>query len=133
MSEDYIAPVKVNVDEEDKQKDNEGLKLYTSNGRHNYKDDLGNFRIVSESFSSAQNNPYVHAIEGEHKLFIKIGENGRVFNPYGLYTEGMETKQRVGRPTWKFRSVNRDCFNNYVTFLRTKNEVFLRHAERDLI
>lgn len=133
MSEHIIKPIEVELDEQDKVQEDNGLKLYTSNGKHNFKDDDGNFRITSEPLYTAQENPYVHAIGGKNRYLVKISEHGRLFNPYGLYSEGMETKKRVGRPTWKFRSTTKECFNNYITFLRTKNEIFLKHAERELI
>ena len=111
----------------------EGLLLYTSNGRQEFKDGQGNFRINGSSYDEASKNPYVHAINNHGKYFIKIGENGRIFNPYGLYSEGLEAKQRVGRPTWKFRSTGKTNFNHYVKFLSTKNEVFLKNVEREMI
>ena len=81
----------------------------------------------------AKEHPYIHAIQTANRFMVKVGQNGRLFNPYGLYSEGMETKQRVGRPTWKFVTTNESNFKNYVKFLTTKNEVFLKNAEREII
>ena len=74
----------------------------------------------------AKVHPYIHAIQTPNRFMVKVGQNGRLFNPYGLYSEGMETKQRVGRPTWKFLTTNQNNFKNYVKFLTTKNEIFLK-------
>lgn len=107
--------------------------LYTISSREDYKDQEGNFRIAPMDLQKAKENPYVHAIKTANRFMVKVGQNGRLFNPYGLYSEGMETKQRVGRPTWKFITTNESNFRNYVKFLTTKNEVFLKNAEREII
>lgn len=93
----------------------------------------GDFYTLEVATVDAESNPYAHAIKSHTTLYVKVGENGKLFNPYGLFSEGMEKKQRVGRPTWKFRSVSRAIFNNYVRFLSTRNETFLRNAEREMI
>jgi hypothetical protein len=36
------------------------------------------------------------------------------------------------RNRWKFRRVNRSTFQTYCTFLKTKHQIFLRHAERNI-
>ena len=109
------------------------IYLYTISSREDYKDQEGNFRIATMDLQKAKENPYVHAIKTANRFMVKVGQNGRLFNPYGLYSEGMETKQRVGRPTWKFITTNESNFRNYVKFLTTKNEVFLKNAEREII
>ena len=104
--------------------------LYTVIGRHDFVDDNGFFQVNFQPIEEAKKNPYVHAIKHQNRYLVKLGENGRLFNPYGLYSEGMETKQRVGRPTWKFINTTKNNFEQYITFLKTKNEVFLKNAER---
>ena len=107
--------------------------LYTISSRQDYQDEDGNFRIESMDLDKAKVHPYIHAIQTPNRFMVKVGQNGRLFNPYGLYSEGMETKQRVGRPTWKFVTTNENNFKNYVKFLTTKNEIFLKNAEREII
>ena len=107
--------------------------LYTVSGRQDFVDENGFFQINFQPVDDAKKNPYVHAIKHQNRYLVKLGENGRLFNPYGLYSEGMETKQRVGRPTWKFVTTNENNFKNYVKFLTTKNEIFLKNAEREII
>lgn len=118
---------------EDKNTSKENMILYTVNGREDFVDEEGFFRIKFQPIERAKLNPYVHAIKYQNRYLVKLDENGKLFNPYGPFTEGMETKQRVGRPTWKFRNTNRNNFNQYVNFLKTKNEVFLKNAEREMI
>jgi hypothetical protein len=96
--------------------------LYTVRGREDFVDENGFFQINFEPVDTAKRNPYVHAIKHQNRYLVKLGENGKLFNPYGLYSEGMETKQRVGRPTWKFINTTKNNFEQYITFLKTKNE-----------
>jgi hypothetical protein len=132
MSEHVIRQNKDRVDPLREPKVNEIL-LYTISSRQDYKDEDGNFRITSMDLDKARVHPYIHAIQTPNRFMVKVGQNGRLFNPYGLYSEGMETKQRVGRPTWKFVTTNENNFKNYVKFLTTKNEIFLKNAEREII
>jgi len=107
--------------------------LYTVRGREDFVDENGYFQINYQPIERAKTNPYVHAIKHQSRYLVKLGENGKLFNPYGPFSEGMETKQRVGRPTWKFINTTKANFDQYVTFLKTKNEVFLKNAEREII
>ena len=132
MSEHVIRPNNSNAKSLKGAKTNEIL-LYTISSRQDYKDEDGNFRIESMDLDKAKVHPYIHAIQTPNRFMVKVGQNGRLFNPYGLYSEGMETKQRVGRPTWKFVTTNQNNFKNYVKFLTTKNEIFLKNAEREII
>jgi len=138
MSEHVIRP--------DKDKDREGFYtdevrdtsnhntiLYTVRGREDFVDQDGFFQVNFQRIEQAKLNPYVHAIKHNSRFLVKLGENGKLFNPYGPFSEGMETKQRVGRPTWKFINTTKANFDQYVTFLKTKNEVFLKNAEREII
>ena len=112
---------------------NQNTVLYTVRGREDFVDQNGCFQINYQPVEKAKTNPYVHAIRHNHRYLVKLGENGKLFNPYGPFSEGMETKQRVGRPTWKFINTNKNNFDQYVNFLKTKNEVFLKNAEREII
>ena len=132
MSEHVIRQNKDRVDPLREPKLNE-ICLYTISNRQDYKDENGDFRIESMDLQKAKEHPYIHAIQTPNRFMVKVGQNGRLFNPYGLYSEGMETKQRVGRPTWKFVTTNENNFKNYVKFLTTKNEIFLKNAEREII
>jgi len=107
--------------------------LYTVRGREDFVDNDGFFQINFQPIDAAKRNPYVHAIKHQKRFLVKLGENGKLFNPYGPFSEGMETKQRVGRPTWKFINTTENNFKQYITFLKTKNEVFLKNAEREII
>ena len=66
--------------------------------------------------------------------YIKIGAHGHVYNPMGLYTEGLANKinKKIGRDEFVLRKVNEYSFNLYIQFLKTKNPGHLALAEREL-
>ena len=65
---------------------------------------------------------------------IKIGAYGRIYNPIGMYTEGMASKfsSKSGKEEWRMKEVNESIFNLYTAFLKTKNVAHLTLAERGL-
>lgn len=69
--------------------------------------------------------------ENNTKHFIKTGRDGKIFNPWGMYSEGTETKQRGNENYWKFSSVNEKCFEYYLKFLQSRNSGWLISAERE--
>ena len=133
MSEHVIREQDKDLTEDYRDTTNHNTILYTIKGRHDFVDQDGRFQVNFEPVEKAKSNPYVHAIKHNSRYLVKLGENGKLFNPYGPFSEGMETKQRVGRPTWKFINTSKNNFDQYVTFLKTKNEVFLKNAEREII
>ena len=133
MSEHVIREQDKDLTEDYRDTTNHNTVLYTIRGRHDFVDQDGRFQVNFEPVEKDKNITYVHAIRRNSRYLVKLGENGRLFNPYGPFSEGMETKQRVGRPTWKFINTTKANFDQYVTFLKTKNEVFLKNAEREII
>lgn len=58
---------------------------------------------------------------------------GRMLNPVGLYfrrDRAAASDPRTGRTRYVFRAVSEAAFKDYLHFLTTKNETFLRSAER---
>jgi hypothetical protein len=68
------------------------------------------------------------------KHFIKIGLNGRVFDPWGMYSEGTQKDfaKRLGKPKWNFAECSKKCFDLYINFLQSRNPAWLKNAEREL-
>lgn len=72
---------------------------------------------------------------GNVKYFVKTGnvgaEAGRLFNPASLNLRaGDEGRKRDGQGRYVFRKVNKEVYEQYLLFLRTRNQQFLRRAER---
>jgi hypothetical protein len=65
------------------------------------------------------------------KYFVKQNKYQELFNPFGMYSEGMEN-EKVNRvePKWYLRQVTQDCFYAYMQFLQSKNTVSFSQAER---
>jgi hypothetical protein len=68
------------------------------------------------------------------KRYVKMGLDGLLFNPWGMYSEGTEDKYvtRYGKPQWSFAEVTEKCFINYVKFLQSRNRAWLNNAEREV-
>lgn len=101
-------------------------------GEHDFIDQDNNPRMNKESPKTL-----AKSVDGESqtRYFIKVGTHGRIYNPMGMYTEGNEAKflAKIGKNEWSFKSVNKEIFDKYINFLRTKNIAWLNNAERDMI
>ena len=70
---------------------------------------------------------------GDHnRYFVRRDGDGSFYNPIGLYSDGYMTRtgKRISKPELDFRTVNQNVFYLYLQFLKTKNEAWLRNAER---
>ena len=98
----------------------------------------GNYPIIevlrSEIDDSADAFAYRLWNGNRFKYFVKQGRYGKLFDPTGIYSEGTIKKRnrRAGKPEWTFTEVTELVFNLYIDFLRTKNGMYLRHAEREV-
>lgn len=65
--------------------------------------------------------------------YIKMGPNGQLYNPTGMFAEGNHNKflAKLGKPQWKFTKVNSKVFELYLNFLKTKNIAWLNNAQRE--
>jgi hypothetical protein len=69
--------------------------------------------------------------------FCKMGttghDQGRFVNPRGMYfrmTDLNRSETRLGRERYAWKRVAAEVFSQYLKFLTSKNEQFLRQAER---
>lgn len=72
---------------------------------------------------------------GDHITYwVKINKRGLLYNPLGIYNLAIEKRvKRNSKDNWVFRKVSEDVFANYIEFLKTKNESYLRMAERSRV
>ena len=103
-------------------------EFYTLFGMEDYVDDNGNTRQTQHGKKT-----YAKRVDG--KCLVKIGIDGRAFNPLGLFSEGQANKTlaKVGKDQYNFKRVNSKVFDLYVSFLRTKNIAWLNNANRELL
>lgn len=66
-----------------------------------------------------------------YSYYIKSGRDGSLFDPWGI-GEDTEKKEFGSEPYWRFKTVNKKCFELYVRFLESKNNSFKLHAEREI-
>lgn len=111
-------------------------KNFTISKHADYKDQDGNYIVIDDK---PRENAFTYAYfaedeeTGKKKYFIRTNNNGRLFDPYGIYTEGYQLKKMAGQSQWKFRECAEDAFKHYTHFLRTRQEMHLRSAERVMI
>jgi len=103
-------------------------EFYTLFGMEDYVDDNGNTRQNKQDKKT-----YAKRVDG--KCLVKIGIDGRVYNPLGLFSEGNANKTlaKVGKDQYSFKRVNNKVFDLYISFLRTKNIAWLNNANRELL
>ena len=72
--------------------------------------------------------------ETRSKYYVKVGPDGYIFNPWGMFTEGTESEyqRHRGKNRWNFREVSERCFLFYNKFLQSKNKAWLTNAEREI-
>ena len=68
------------------------------------------------------------------RYFVKVGTDGSIFNPWGLFSEGTQSNyaKRMGKSRWNFKEVNKRCFELYNNFLESRNQAWLANAEREI-
>ena len=121
------------IDEEKPSPSDKIVSVYTMTGDHDFKDEEGFPRLPSGKQDDV--SAYAKKIEigARHKYYVKRGRHGRLYNPYGLYSEGTAAKQRThaGKPEWEFSESNEKVFSFYINFLKTNNAAWLNNAERE--
>jgi len=106
---------------------NEDL-FYTLFGMEDFVDTDGNTRQNTEGKKT-----FAKRVDG--KCLVKIGIDGRAYNPIGLFSEGHANKTlaKIGKGQYNFKRVNSKVFDLYTSFLRTKNIAWLNNANRELL
>jgi hypothetical protein len=105
---------------------------FTMFGKHDSLADDGSPLINDEDDPNALAK-IIWINDGYPKYMIRRDSNGRLFNPLGM-DEGRHNKflHHAGKDQYEFRSVNRNAFDHYLYFLKTKNLSHLRTAEREI-
>ena len=137
---------KINKDGEhifiiNKDKDPEELErketVYTMIGNHDYVEN--EYTCLELTSTEAEESPDAHAMSIEignrTKYYAKRGRHGKLFNPIGMYSEGMASKRlgHAGKLEWRFIEIKKRAFEFYRDFLKTRNLAYLNNAERELL
>lgn len=69
----------------------------------------------------------------DSKYYVKGDENGNLFDPWNLLSEKSTDFDRLkGKGVWDFKEVKNKPFELYKTFLKTRNQLWKRHAEKEV-
>ena len=111
--------------------------VYTMIGNQDHLED--EYPCLELTSSEAEESPDAHAmsikIGNRPKYYAKRGRHGKLFNPIGMYSEGMASKRlgHAGKLEWRFIEIKQKAFEFYKDFLRTRNLAYLNNAERELL
>ena len=112
--------------------------VYTITGQQDYLED-DRYPCVQMDAETAKESSSAFAMQitiGKRtKYYAKRGRHGRLYNPLGMFSEGMAAKRlgHAGRLEWRFIEIGERAFAFYRDFLRTKNIAYLHNAERELL
>lgn len=107
------------------------VKCYTVKGKEDYLDP-DNYPITNIE-SDIRTHAKLVTIGNTRRYYVKRSKTGRLFNPLGLFDENQQLKQmrHASKPQWEMKMTNQKVFSNYIEFLKTRNEAYLRNAERE--
>lgn len=73
-------------------------------------------------------------VNNQQIFYIKIDDEGQFFNPMSPEPNASDHKYKMMKnnkdKAWQFVKVSAECFNHYITMLKTRNVLHLRMAER---
>jgi hypothetical protein len=111
--------------------------IYTMIGTQDYLEDEYPCLTLTSTEAEEAIDAYAMKIQiGERvKYYAKRGRHGRLFNPIGMYSEGMASKRlgHAGKLEWRFVEIKERAFEFYRNFLKTRNLAYLTNAERELL
>lgn len=107
-------------------------EFFTLMGSEDFMDDNNNPRVTKET----NDKVYAKRIlrdDGSYRYSIRLSSSGKLFNPLSIYdnTGNKNFIERICRSSDKFRNVNGQAFDLYLSFLKTKNTSWLNNAERE--
>lgn len=119
-------------------------QLYCLIGKEDFIDEEGYPRLNdSESDNvvakSIQNKKGKNIVSSQNycTYFLRISPNLKLYNPINRLSPVKDKRQynfidSVCKEKWMFKEVNKQTFDKYLTFLKTKNISWLKDAEREL-
>lgn len=125
---------KINPNKKTAAKKQRKFTAYTLFGSHE-RLNKDSFPVVEERSIEESDNVYdiidslpsnAYAVKCDNLYLIKTGRYGNLLNPMSSIAE---TKDR-GKASFLFKKFNKEVFDYYVMFLKTKNPAWLLNAER---
>lgn len=94
-------------------------------------DEDGNARLINDKefvFADAKYDGF------KKKYYVKILNDGRVFDPYSKQTYFPDKTDKLLYPNGdRYLEVGKNCFDYYLIYLRTRNKLYLNLAEREKV
>lgn len=117
------------------EKNNDDGLFFTMIGLEDFIDDQGFPRLNHTDSKNIFAKKYKN-INEKYRYMILTNNYRKLFNPISIYgnntnKESLFLNKNI-RSDGKFREVNEVCFDYYITFLRTKNSIWLTKAEREV-
>ena len=131
-----IAEIKIKTTPEKNESQEDVVELgYTSSDKSS-RDESGHYSFDSaKEIDVSSNKCYAKQYcfsNGQNKYYVKFGPDGKMFNPWGMYSEGTESKSVRNESYWRFRKTTKKCFDFYLRFLQSRNSGWLKNAEREI-
>lgn len=105
---------------------------FTVMGEQDFLDEEANPRLKTDSIK-AYAKIVTDLKEKTTKFFIKTDHYAKLLNPTSIYEDDKNKFiNQLGKKI-KFKSVSKKVFDLYISFLRTKNIVWLNNAEREMM
>lgn len=117
------------------------IKLYTLMGYEAYTDDNGYPRLSIENervFAKAIQNKKGKSFNSEmqYRFYIRTDPNKKIYDPVVIHSTTDKNPSsflnKICKTETVFTEVSEYIFNQYITFLKTKNQQLLVNAQREL-
>lgn len=103
-------------------------EFFTLFGKHDFmSDDLP--RASDKKKALAYRVPNLN---NKYSYYVKVNNENNLFNPFGTF-EQFKNQTAFDRNKKQFKEVNQKAFELYLSFLKTRNNVFLLQARREAI
>jgi hypothetical protein len=126
-------------------KQNNETKYYCFFGKEDYIDEEGfaraknseNQEIIAKAVSNKKPKHFSDNIK-HYRYYVKMSPNMELFNPISLYSTSSNNKQefshinRICKDSWIFKEVDKNIFDKYLLFLKTKNMQTFKDIQRQL-
>ena len=112
------------------------VMLYAYDGLQEYYDEQGFPRINGDEYQKDRRVYAVKIVTNDNtKYLVRFDVHGHLDNPKNVFGQPVKGSfhERYGKPAWSFVKVSEQAFDYYITFLRTKNELWLTNASREIV
>lgn len=86
---------------------------------------------AEESLDSPDAYAYKYRGESQEKFYVKVNDYGMFIDPMNVaHTKNID-KVRDSLQIWRWRSISRNAFNEYINYLKTQNHTHYTQSMRE--